>query len=108
MVTVSDREAREELNCRFVQASLWDYGAGHLAESVSRSVSSHLGSCRDCDLRGLEVGSMRTGLRHLPVKTVPPMVAVRLRVLASRERSRLLVRRDFSAWLREKRSKAKL
>jgi len=108
MASVSDLELMEELNCRFVRASLWDYGAGDLAEPVSRSVSSHLGSCRDCDLRRLEVSSMRTGLRQLPVKTAPPMVEIRLKVLASRERSRLLARRDFSAWLRDKRSRAKL
>ena len=98
----------EELNCRFVRASLWDYSAGALAEPVSMSVSSHLGSCRECDLRRLEIGSLRTGLRQLPVKHAPVILETRLRVLASREGSRLRARRDFAAWCRDKASTAKL
>src|SRR5437660_607495 len=98
----------DELNCRVVRSSLWDFSSGALEGSVSRSVSSHLGACRECDLRRLEVSSMRAGLRQIPARQAPPMLETRLRVLASRERSRLLARRDFPAWLREKALRARL
>ena len=51
---------------------------------------------------------MRVGLKSLPAKNVPSMVTTRLAVIASRERSRSLLRRDLAARISELRSKAKL
>lgn len=98
----------EELNCRTVRGSLWDYSSGALDEQASQSIASHLGACRDCDLRRLEVGSLRSGLRNLPVRRAPAILNTRLLVLASRERSRFLARRNFTAWLKETGSRARL
>ncbi|HZL56994.1 MAG TPA: hypothetical protein VFC21_07935 [Bryobacteraceae bacterium] len=51
---------------------------------------------------------MRSGLRHLPTVQVPPMLNIKLKVIASRERSRRLLRRDFQTWMKERKSRAKL
>ena len=68
----------------------------------------HLGECRECALHRAEVRSLRTGLKSLPEKSVVSAAATRLRVIASRERSRQALRRDLAARLRDLRSRAKL
>ncbi|HVW85527.1 MAG TPA: zf-HC2 domain-containing protein [Bryobacteraceae bacterium] len=98
----------EELNCKTVRRSLWDYVGGALDASERREIGWHLEACRECELHQAEVRSLRSGLRHLPVRHVPPMVNTRLRVLASRERSRQLARQDFASWMAEQKSRAKL
>jgi hypothetical protein len=97
-----------ELNCNTVRSSLWDYTSGTIDESDRAEIESHLSECRDCVLRRGEVRSLRQGLRHLPVPGVPELLNTRLRVLASRDRSRRLVRRDFASWMSEQRSRARL
>jgi hypothetical protein len=69
-------------------------------------IDAHLDSCRDCDRRLADVSSVRKGFRHLPVQAVPPLVETRLQVIASRERSRQLLRLNPAAWLRDKLSGA--
>jgi hypothetical protein len=87
---------------------MWDYMAGSLAEGDRRGIATHLNVCRDCESHRGEVRSLRTGLKQLPVRQVPPVLGTRLRVIASRERSRLLLRRDFKTWMGEQASRAKL
>jgi hypothetical protein len=98
----------EDLNCRAVRGSLWDYAAGTLAPGEHESMAAHLHECRECDLHRAEVRSLRTGLKGLPAKSVSPMLATRLKVVASRERSRFMLRRDLAARMAELRSRAKL
>jgi hypothetical protein len=71
-------------------------------------IDLHLDACRDCQMRLWEVRSMLSGLKHLPLAHVPPILTTRLQILASRERSRLLVRRDFKAFVRDLGSRARL
>jgi hypothetical protein len=97
-----------ELTCSWVQDTLWDYLDGAVDESERRAIAMHLRECRDCSFYRSDARSMRVGLKGLPAKTVPPMVTTRLAVIASRERSRSLLRRDLAARLSELRSKAKL
>ena len=98
-----------ELNCRSVQNTLWDYAAGAVEEDERHGIAMHLEDCRDCDwMYRAEVRSMRAGLKSLPAKTVPSMVSTKLAVIASRERSRAMLRRDLKARLSELRSSAKL
>ena len=59
-------------------------------------------------LHRAEVRSLRTGLKSLPEKSVSSLLSTRLKVIASRERSRLLLRRDLAARLDDLRSSAKL
>ena len=106
-------EVTGELNCKSVRKSLWDYMAGSMATARSRTqnapggdpdrgqIALHLDACRECQLHGSEVRSMLSGLKHLPALHVPPILTTRLQILASRERSRLLARRDFKAFLKD-------
>ena len=68
----------------------------------------HLRGCRECSLYRTEVRSLRTGLKSLPGKNVSSLLSTRLKVVASRERSRLLLRRNLAARLDDLRSSAKL
>jgi hypothetical protein len=91
----------EELNCKSVRGALWDYSDCTLDPTDSLLVDMHIRECRECELHRAEVRSMRLGLKGLPEVGVSQMLSTRLRVMASRERSRLLLRRDLSARFRE-------
>jgi hypothetical protein len=97
-----------ELNCKSVRSTLWDYAAGTLDEIDSGMVTEHLGECAECRLHRAEVRSLRTGLNHLPKMSVSPLLGTRLRVVASRERSRQALRRNLTARITDLRSRAKL
>lgn len=97
-----------EMNCASVRSALWDYAAGTLGSSEREGVALHLEMCRECALHRAEVRSLRTGLKSLREKSASSMLATRLRVLGSRERSRLLRRRDLAARLKDLRSSAAL
>jgi hypothetical protein len=97
-----------ELDCKSVRSTLWDYAAGTLDAEDHLMVVAHLDECRECSLHRSEVRSLRTGLKHLPEMSVSPMMSTRLRVIASRERSRQALRRDLAARMTEWRSRAKL
>ena len=108
----------EELNCKTVRANLWDYAAqvragsgdncARMLESCEMTsidanlIDTHLDACRECDRFLADVSSVRKGFRHLPVQAVPPLVETRLQVIASRERSRQLLRLNPAAWLKDK------
>ena len=110
----------EELNCKTVRQNLWDYAAeprgDYAADSPAQPeedaavdairMDAHLDLCRECDRSLADISSLRKGFRHLPVQAVPPLVVTKLQVLASRERSRQLLRMDPGAWLRDKLSSA--
>jgi hypothetical protein len=104
----------DELNCKSVRRSLWDYMAGSAepgdpaGSPSSREIALHLGGCRDCRLHGADVRPLRSGLKHLPLMHVPPILTTRLQILASRERVRLLARRDLQTFLHEIGSLARL
>jgi hypothetical protein len=105
---IGERTMVDELNCNSVRSALWDYAAETLGASERESVTIHLGNCRECSLHRAEVRSLRTGLRNLPEKNVSALLSIRLKVVASRERSRLLLRRDLAARLGDLRLNAKL
>jgi len=97
----------EERNCKAVRPHLWDYAApvptaSGLTASERETIGVHLDLCRDCDRYLADVSSLRAGFRHLPVHAVPPLVETRLQVIASRERSRQLLRLNPAAWMRDK------
>ncbi len=91
----------EELSCKTVRPTLWDYSARLLDQGDLDAIESHLDSCRECDRYLTDISSMRNGFRHLPAQSVPPLLQTKLQVLASRERSRLLLRLNPGAWLRD-------
>jgi hypothetical protein len=98
----------EELNCKSVRSALWDAAAGSLDETDQLMLDLHTGECRECRLHRAEVRSLRSGLKTLPEMGVSPMLRTRLKVLASRERSRSVLRRDLAARWKELKSSAKL
>jgi hypothetical protein len=98
----------KEMTCQSVRSTLWDYTSGTLDASDSVMVAAHLRECRECDLHRAEVRSLRTGLKHLPEMSVSPLLRTRLRVIASRERSRQALRRNLAARMADLRSRAKL
>jgi hypothetical protein len=103
----------EGLDCKSVRRLLWDHASGDfrkgmIDEGERMAVDAHLDECRECLLHRGEVRSLHSGLRHLPAVSAPPMLNTRLRVLASRDRSRRLVRRDFASWIAEQKALAKL
>src|SRR5689334_12865386 len=105
----------DELNCKSVRRALWDYMAGSRGATGPagnqpaelgggpgpREIALHLEDCRDCQLHGADIRSLRSGLKHLPLMHVPPILTTRLQILASRERARALARRDLDTILRE-------
>jgi len=98
----------ENLNCKAVRGSLWDYTSGLIDEAVRQDIDAHLDRCDECVLHRGEVRSLRSGLRHLPSVNVPELLTTRLRVLGSRDRSRRLIRRDFASWIHEQKLRAQL
>jgi hypothetical protein len=97
-----------ELDCKSVRSALWDYTTDSLDGPEGRAVAAHLSDCRECGLHRAEVRSLRTGLKSLPELNVSPLLRTRLRVIASRERSRQALRRNLAARTADLRSRAKL
>lgn len=98
----------EELNCKSVRETLWDYAAGTLDETDRLLVDTHLSDCRECYLHRAETRSLRTGLKSLPLMNVSPLLRTKLLVIASRERSRQELRRTLAIRFAELRSRMKL
>lgn len=101
----------DELNCKTVRQALWDFTAHSAAtgpDFEGQGITLHLSGCRDCEQHFGDVKSLRTGLQHLPVRYAPAMLSTRLRILASRERTRQINRRDFRSWMAEWVSRARL
>ncbi len=65
--------------------------------NVDSSVAAHLRGCRECSRHGADIRALQTGLRSLPKKAISPLLATRLRVIASREHSRQTLRRNVKA-----------
>jgi len=80
---------------------MWDLADGTLPEAAGTQVAEHIADCRDCALRQLEAKSLRSGLKSLGARQVPPMMTTRLRVLASKERRRSENRRGWRSRARE-------
>ena len=75
------------MNCRTVRTKLLAE-VDRLPDLERRAVKAHLGVCRACAAESAEREGIRKALRALPRVAPPPDLAVRLRVLASREQLR--------------------
>lgn len=88
-------------NCEAVRGALWDFG--RLPEGdESSGIADHLSGCRECARYRRELSSLRSGMHSLPVRTVSPLLNTRLRVIASREHSRMLLRINLMTWARDR------
>ncbi len=80
------------MNCRTVQISLSAHLDGVLSEDDSRRLVSHLDGCRDCESRLAQMARVQMALRRLPPNAPPERLSTALRVIASKERARVLAR----------------
>jgi len=90
-----------ESDCRNIRRLLWEFHTEELPPTEAAAVSGHLSQCRECELHSLEDKSLSTGLRHLPRMSVSPLLATRLRIIASKERQTALYRNNFGGRMRE-------
>ena len=86
-----------EMNCSQVRGSLWEFRDGGLQPAETAAVNQHLAECRECEVHALEVKALASGLHHLPHIAVSPLLATRLRVIASKARARELYRHNLGA-----------
>src|SRR5579863_2865441 len=98
----------EDLSCQSVRNALWDEAGGVLAEADARRIENHVLECRECMRFDVEVKEVSDGLKRLPVFRPPAILSMRLKVAASRDRSRRLMRLDLAARWREFRETARL
>jgi hypothetical protein len=83
------------MNCNTVQNSLSDHLDGCLSSEERQDVVMHLNRCTQCESRLEEMKRVRLALRTLPAKTPPLALTTALRVMASRERARVVGRRTL-------------
>src|SRR2546423_308272 len=90
-----------QFDCNTVRGLLWEFHTEKLPCSDAAAVADHLSHCRECELHSLEDKSLSAGLRHLPRMSVSPLLATRLRIIASKEREIELYRHNFLGRMRE-------
>ena len=83
----------ERMTCNKVQFSLSAHLDSRLSAEERREVSEHLSACPECQLRTRELALVRNAVGSLPPAVPPAELTGALRVMASRERARLIARR---------------
>ena len=81
------------MNCTTVQNSLSAHLDGCLPKEVRETVALHVARCGACQVRLQELAMVRAAVRSLPAEPVPAKVTTALRVIASKERARVVARR---------------
>lgn len=81
------------MNCRTVQISLSAYLDGALSQFETRGLVAHLEACRDCEARRAQMARVQNALRKLPRTAPPERLSTALRVMASKERARVIAKR---------------
>lgn len=82
------------MNCYSVINSLSAHLDGLLEPEERRKLLTHVSGCRACAARLEELSRVRAALRNLSVAAPPARVTTLLRILASKERERVLARRS--------------
>ena len=78
------------MTCFSIKRRSTAYLDGKLRDRERSQVAAHLAECDSCGSYFNQVGSMRSALHHLPAPAAPPTLRTKLRVIASRERKKLL------------------
>lgn len=78
------------MNCEWVESRITAYVDGLLEDEERRLLVAHLAACRRCALRSEQHRQLRASLRALPQRRPPQRLTTELRILASRERARIL------------------
>lgn len=84
------------MDCSQVKSVLSSLADGHVIEAERRAAMAHLDACQECALHFEQLNEVRAVVRALPARRVPPILALSLRVIASREAAR---RRRFHGLL---------
>jgi hypothetical protein len=82
------------MSCQTILNSLSAHLDGCLTDGEWKDVVEHLGVCPACSMRLEQLALVRARLNKLPRATPPANVTAALRVIASRERARVLARKD--------------
>lgn len=98
----------DNLNCSAVRNSLWELADKGADAIPPGEIAKHVENCRGCRRERLDMAALREGLRNLPHRGMNPLLAMKLRVMASRESARRIRRRDFEARWAEFISQARL
>ena len=88
------------MSCEYARARISSLVDDGLEDQERRETLAHLGSCVRCHDEYQVFEKQRLAMRSMDELAVPPLVTQRLRVLASHERLRQLVRASLSARLR--------
>ena len=88
------------MSCEYARARISSLVDDGLEDQERRETLAHLGSCVRCHDEYQVFEKQRQAMRSMDELAVPPLVTQRLRVLASHERLRQLVRASLSARLR--------
>jgi hypothetical protein len=76
------------MDCSLVRSVLSHLVDGHVIEAERREAMAHLEACPQCARQFQQLNEVRTAVRALPARRVPPMLGMSLRVIASREAAR--------------------
>ncbi len=87
------------MNCQSIVDRFSEYLDERLPDSQRTDLSAHLDDCRECDNRLEEMRRLRSSLRAVPARPVPPQLRMSLRVIASRERARNAGRRTYQGMI---------
>jgi hypothetical protein len=87
------------MSCENVQELISLLLDGELPEGERETVLAHTRWCRECGAHLETLQQMRVALGHLATPAVPPVLADRLRILASHEHSRFVARMNFATRL---------
>jgi hypothetical protein len=88
------------MSCENVQELISSLFDGKAPAEERENVLAHVGECRQCSAHLESLEMQRAMLRNMAQAGVPAALAAKLRVLASHERERQLVRASFGTRLR--------
>ena len=96
------------MSCEKVQKQISSLLDRKLAAGEREGVLAHIESCRECSAHAEALENLRAQLSSLSRPPIPEDLRARLRVMASHERERRLVRLSWSAWAADWGARARL
>jgi len=99
---------KRPIDCRTFRIWCEDLSDPRMDAALRADLAAHRAGCPDCADFALRSQHQRRGLHGLPARTLPVNLAVSLRVLASKERSRRAARVDWETRFETWKSRARL
>jgi hypothetical protein len=88
------------MSCDYVQEQISPFLDRRISAEEKDRVAAHLEACRSCKAHFESIESLRQDLGGMRRAPVPASLAMRLRVVASHERQRQILRADFALRMR--------